>query len=1012
MKRHARPAVLPHLAAAAALLLLSLHVSGQERQGPFIMYSWRAGLSAGWNASVCESPGGFLYIATGNGLIQFDGRHYERIQAGPGSISDNILTDVDISADGQTLWIGALRRGVTRLDLKTRQFRAYPRLWGHETHVQSVRKILCLPNGQTWLGTSGMGLALYIPETDTFSFFRPQNIQASWPVNDMVQDPADPALIWLVSNKEIYRFDLRTHVFTPVPLPSGSDFYWTSIDHDGHDGLWLGTWGLGMFRYDARTRELTSLSSGHKGLEGLVVMDVRQIADTTVLWACGRNGLLAYNPQNGRFRQAISDYKTDPTADTGVEYLSISTTPHAGVFIGAKGQLLQLHPYYSRLGNIITPAPWAPQDEVYTGKGIIDSLSGRYLIPCAGPLSLLAVERDGLLAHAIPLPVKGLRDLARLSGGRTIALDFEGRLHDLKAGEKAATLRPLPFPEPIEQMAADGRGFLWVLSRRNLFRLDAGTLAPLDSFSFSENEKTFPSLYLYHLETTSDGSAWAGSSQGLWLGEPGKRQLRHFHPENADGKWLKDKLIKSMAIDERDRLWVGYNGDGLDIFDTRTKRLLEWPQGETMHARQINNLASTPGGYLLALSTEGLLAIDKQTLDWQLAGMEDGLFGQFMDKGLWVAPDGTVFINQGTKINVFHESSLAISQERMQVNIRSVRVNNEEQDFSQFPGSTSYLSLPWSSGNISITFSAMHWLYPFKTRYRYRLNEGAWVETEEPFLQLNALKPGKYLLELAAKGAGGISSHPKTLHIEIRPPFWERAWFLLLCTGIFLSGVFALYRFRLRQMRKQTAVRDTISRNLHDDIGSSLSNIQILTELARRSLGDTGKAETLLGRAGEDMRRISEALSEIVWNVNPKYDDLQFLFSRMKRYAADAFEGLGIPYELDFPEDPGRFGMDMEQRRDFYLVFKESLHNLVKYSGASMAVVTVTLARQKIFLEVSDDGKGFSKAETPPGNGLISMQHRAEKWKGRLDIRTAPGQGTSVRLEMPLRQRSTRKGNG
>lgn len=1012
VKCHASTATLVSLVATSALLLLSLPAPGQERQGPFIMYSWRSGLSAGWNTSVCESPDGFLFIATDNGLIQFDGRRYQRIQAGPGSISDNILTDVAISADGRTLWIGALRRGLSRYDLKTRQFRAYPRLWGHETHVQSVKKILCLPNGQTWLGASGMGMALYIPETDTFSFFKPLHIQASWPVNDMVQDPADPTLIWLVSDREIYRFDIRTHAFTPAPLPEGSDFYWTSIDHDGREVLWLGSWGKGMFSYDTRTRELKSLSSGHKDLEGLVVMDVRQIADTTVLWACGRNGLLAFNPQNGRFRQAIPDVKTDPTADAGVEYLAISTTPHAGVFIGAKGQLLQLHPYYSRLGNIVIPAPWAPQDEIYTGKGIIDSLSGQYLIPCAGPLSLLAVERKRLQAHPVFLPVKGLRDLARLPGGKTVALDFEGGLHYLESGEKEAKLLPIPFSEPIEQMAADGRGFLWILTRQRLFRLDSKTMAQLDSFSFFETKKTFPSLYLYHLETTSSGAAWVGSSQGLWLAEPGTSRLLHFHPENAEGKWLKDKLIKSMAIDERDRLWVGYNGNGLDIFDTRTKRPVEWPQGETMHARQINGLASTPGGYLLALSTEGLIAIDKQSLDWQLAGMEDGLFSQFMDKGLWVAPDGTVFINQGTKINVFHESSLAISQEKMQVNIRSVRVNSEEQDFSQFLGSASYLSLPWSSGNISVSFSAMHWLYPFKTRYRYRLNDGAWVETEEPFAQLNALKPGKYRLELAARGAGGIASHPKTLHIEIRPPFWERAWFLLLCTGMFLSGVFALYRYRLRQMRKQTAVRDAISRNLHDDIGSSLSNIQILTELARRSLEDTGKAETLLGRAGEDMRHISEALSEIVWNVNPKYDDLQFLFSRMKRYAADAFEGLSISYELDFPEEPGRFGMDMEQRRDFYLVFKESLHNLVKYAGASMAKVTVTVARHKIFLEVSDDGKGFSKTETPPGNGLISMQHRAEKWKGRLDIRTAPGQGTTVRLEMPLKQRSTRKGDG
>jgi signal transduction histidine kinase/ligand-binding sensor domain-containing protein len=992
-------------------------------------YSWRMGLSGGLNTAVCESPDGFLWIATNNGLIKFDGQHYQQIPAGPSSLPDNIVVSVAASPDGRSVWIGSFRYGVARFDVKTQKFRSYQKLLNYDTHIQSTQKILCLDNGQVWLGTGGMGLALYLPEKDTFQFFTPQPLSfyngepdLKYKVNDMTPDPVDSNRIWLVTNNEIYSFDTRIKEFTAYPLPAGMNVYFTSIahnGHNGHNGLWLGTWGNSMFHYDTRIRQLSPLdyyNSKGQAERGMLALDVEQINDTTVLWACAFSGLLEHNPKTGKIRQALPTFKLDQSLDTRVEFTAISKTKNAGVFVGAKGYLFQLHPNYSRLGRVIVPAPWAPEDGIYTNNGVLDQQTRQYLIPAAGPLGLLAIGAGSFSSKPIPLKQPGndnrLKELAQLPSGKIIAFGFDGNLFNLNLAKNTTeqiTL-PLNLNGSILEMKFDKKGFLWLLTRQNLYRFDAGTMTLLDGLSFLdfENpvEKPFSNLYLYQIETTSTGSVWVGSNQGLWLAEPGKKRLSLFHPQNKQGKWLKDKFIKSMAIDADDRMWVGYNGDGLDIFDTKKKEVVAWPQGAGMPAHQINDLACTPGGLVLATTTEGLLAIDRKTLDWQLFGTEDGLYSQFMDKDVWAAPDGMVFINHGTKLNVFHESALLVTQEKMKVNILRLTINNEEQDVARFLDNASYLTLPHSSNNIAVSFSAMHWLYPFKTQYLYRLrtesDSGEWVVGEEPFVQLNALRPGSYTLELGARGAGNTPSLPKHLHIEIRPPFWVRGWFLLFCAALLFWAGYALYSFRLAQLRKQAAVRDTISRNLHDDIGSSLSNIQILTELARRHLADREKAGTFLGRAGEDMRLISEALSEIVWNVNPKYDDLRFLFARMQRYAAESLEGKNIRHELVFPEESVRLKMGMEQRRDFYLIFKESIHNLVKYSGAGLATVKVEIQPHAISLEVKDDGSGFSKPEVRAGTGLSSMQQRAEKWKGKLEIISAPGEGTCVRLLMPL----------
>ena len=231
----------------------------------------------------------------------------------------------------------------------------------------------------------------------------------------------------------------------------------------------------------------------------------------------------------------------------------------------------------------------------------------------------------------------------------------------------------------------------------------------------------------------------------------------------------------------------------------------------------------------------------------------------------------------------------------------------------------------------------------------------------------------------------------------------------IVIAGVILLSLFAGILFnryklkkKLEQQQQLLHIRNDISSNLHDDIGASLSNINILNELTKRNVADPDKAKSYLAKAGDDIQRISESLSDIVWNINPQYDDLDHLFIRMKRYAADILDGKEIAAQLSFPSDMEKLTMPMDQRRDFYLIFKEAVNNLVKYSKATEAVIEVHTGDQQIHLKITDNGKGFDLNNTRMGNGVQNMKQRADKWNSRLQVQSEPEKGTTILLSMKI----------
>ena len=244
---------------------------------------------------------------------------------------------------------------------------------------------------------------------------------------------------------------------------------------------------------------------------------------------------------------------------------------------------------------------------------------------------------------------------------------------------------------------------------------------------------------------------------------------------------------------------------------------------------------------------------------------------------------------------------------------------------------------------------------------------------------------------------GTFSTVPARVHFRIAAPVWQRWWFLLLSVGSMERIFYAAHRYRLQHAVALERVRTRLAADLHDDLGSGLAEIAILTEVA-------GQREPLLGLdvVARRARELRAAMSDIVWSVDPSGDSLEELINRW-RQTAFALLGEGRLEFLAPPaQETSRVKLAPDQRRELLLIFKEIATNVARHAGAKQARICVQAEPKWLLLEIRDDGCGFDPERSDRGAGLKSMHRRAEALHGSLKIDSQPGAGATVTLWVPL----------
>jgi signal transduction histidine kinase len=271
------------------------------------------------------------------------------------------------------------------------------------------------------------------------------------------------------------------------------------------------------------------------------------------------------------------------------------------------------------------------------------------------------------------------------------------------------------------------------------------------------------------------------------------------------------------------------------------------------------------------------------------------------------------------------------------------------------------------------------------------------------FAAYTHLPSGKYTFRVKASRNFSSDDAPVTsLVIIIHPPFWRTPWFIGLCILLLAAALYGLYRYRISQLIRLQKVRNRIASDLHDDIGSALTHISILSELSKSGVPPSAETALFLDRISEEVASSGQALDDIVWSINSNNDTMEQTVARMRRYAAEILETKVDKYVVDFDDRFAHRKFNMEQRRDFFLLFKEVISNIYKHSKATQVEIRVWFERNNLHLEVKDNGVGFDKTRATERNGIKNMQARAEKWNGQFLIHSEPGKGTQTTISMPV----------
>jgi signal transduction histidine kinase len=220
---------------------------------------------------------------------------------------------------------------------------------------------------------------------------------------------------------------------------------------------------------------------------------------------------------------------------------------------------------------------------------------------------------------------------------------------------------------------------------------------------------------------------------------------------------------------------------------------------------------------------------------------------------------------------------------------------------------------------------------------------------------------------------------------------------------IVFLGLFGFYRYRLAQLLKLQSIRNEISKDLHDDIGSTLSSITVLSEVARSKMqeGQQEQSISVLGKINSYSLEMVEKMSDIVWAVNSGNDHLEDLIQRIKKASAETCSLKNIKLNFEVDENFKKLLLPIASRRNIYLICRESINNAIKHAECDLIELIFKIHSGMIEIMIRDNGKGFDTLKENTGNGLKNIQFRVLEINGKASIYSKPN-NTMIVVQIPV----------
>jgi len=604
-------------------------------------------------------------------------------------------------------------------------------------------------------------------------------------------------------------------------------------------------------------------------------------------------------------------------------------------------------------------------------------------------------------------------------------------------------------------MLADDRQQIWAGTRgEGLFRFMSYYFQPVGAGGKIGQQ-------IYALYQGHDGKIWVGSENGLactdgtnwtyysvsdglpphairalaedaaghlWIGTQGGGVFR-LHEGIITSAQAPALDISCLLVDRDNIVWAGTSGHGLARFQNGSWMLFSARDG--LSSDNIGYLLEDGLGGLWMGSYEGVMRAAKKSFADYMAGtvklvacrtfltQECSLGAQ---PAAIHARDGILWLPTTRGVVTVNPSALQPNTTPPPVVIESVLVDGLEQNTNRLSSDwNGVINLSPASEQLEIRFASLNFSAPkgaqFGARFKFRLDgrDNNWTDIgRERVAHFNKLPPGNYTFRVTACNEDGFwNDDGASLAVHIAPPFWRKAWFMVLA-GLMLVGALAgvVYLVSTAKLKRQLHAarqkeliekeRARIARDLHDQVGANLTQVALLGEMAEADKDLPAEIEQHAQQIYATARETTRSLDEIVWSLNSANDTLEGLANYACKYAQDYFSLAGVSFRSELPAVPAIHILP-EVRHNVFLAFKEAVNNIVKHAHATEARVKLQLAPGRFVLTVADNGRGLGDLSGKQlRNGLKNMRKRLADIGGEFDVAPAENGGTVVKLTVPI----------
>ncbi|HTH55770.1 MAG TPA: two-component regulator propeller domain-containing protein [Cyclobacteriaceae bacterium] len=980
----------------------------------FSQLTTKEGLSINETSCVFQDSRGFIWIGTTDGLNLYTGNNIIVFRSDPKdslSLPDNLVQAIAEDKDHH-LWI-ATSGGLTRMNLNSWKIEKVFRQ--NENPGSIANTVVLYIDRQDRLWTANIGLDLYDPSCDCFQHFvnrchtDESEFRSSNLIHSLYLDSAER--MWVGTQYGMYQFNLNTKSFSVVdwfPRDNKKGFLGpivAQIMEDHNHQLWAGTWGSGLIKFFPDEKKLDINSIKIPQDQKITIYNVvDHLAESKTrdgryhLWTLSDGGFGEWDDANRNF--ILHQY--DPANKIAVKSVY---SDHSGIvwICTASNGVHILDPYRQNFkttffdSKVSAPAP------------------------AFGAINCILSEGDTIW-------------MATWYGN--VLYKFDRNFNLLKKWNRIPENSSVDESGQGNDVFRDKKGYLWISTLHGLHRLDTKTNSIRSFYHNPHDSTTLPSNRVVKYFEDSEGIGWVcfykkgiskfdpstGKCYDYVRGpESGGGQIYNFNvwdiledddhnvlfADDGLGLWKynrkqkkltapKDKVTRghiASMVKKEDAIWIATNGGLIKSKGDSTQRI-EASNGlpsNSVLGVQIDNQRR------LWIAMNKGLARDDQKGNMRLFKEEDGLekMGEVIFEKL---SDGRMVIGAWNFITVFDPAKITSNENVPEIHLTQFKVFGKPVAWSENASGKS-VTIEYAQNQFSFDFAVLNYSNPGGNKFYYKMDgfNKEWVNATQGFANYTNLNPGSYIFRVkGANGDGVMNETGDFILIKIIPPFWATWWFMVLCMLAAGSIIYVFYRIRLAQMLRLERLRAKISTDLHDDMGSTLSSISILSDMALKANEST--KHSMLAEIKDNSITLMERMDDIVWSINPRNDSFDRLMVRVQNFASKLFEAKGIDYQIEVPESVSHVRLSMDHRQHVYLIMKEAVNNLVKYSESKFASIKVSVS--PLTVEITDKGKGFDVSKPFQGNGIQSMRSRAKMMKAELQIQSTQGVGSTVLLKI------------